>query len=95
MPYGQGGGNCILVQKNIGIIQAGLNSEPQRGESWFSPVFIITGRMHMGNRITKESMEFIAGEIMDAVHTSNSLEDGINKIQEILESNGIVEIIPD
>ncbi|GFI17011.1 hypothetical protein IMSAG249_02479 [Lachnospiraceae bacterium] len=49
----------------------------------------------MGNRITKESMEFIAGEIMDAVHTSNSLEDGINKIQEILESNGIVEIIPD
>lgn len=20
MPYGQGGGNCILVQKNIGII---------------------------------------------------------------------------
>ena len=39
MPYGQGGGNCILVQKNIGIIQAGLNSEPQRGGSWFSPVF--------------------------------------------------------
>ncbi len=49
----------------------------------------------MGNRITKESMEFIAGEIMDAVHDSDSLEDGINKIQEILESNGIVEIIPD
>ncbi len=49
----------------------------------------------MGNRITKESMEFIAGEIMDAVHDSESLEDGINKIQEILESNGIVEIIPD
>jgi len=34
----------------------------------------------MGNRITKESMEFIAGEIMDAVHDSDSLEDGINKI---------------
>ena len=49
----------------------------------------------MGNRITKESMEFIAGEIMDAVYVSDSLEDGINKIQEILESNGIVEIIPD
>lgn len=49
----------------------------------------------MGNRVTRESMEFIAGEIMDAVHVSDSLEDGINKIQEILESNGIVEIIPD
>lgn len=49
----------------------------------------------MGNRVARESMEFIAGEIMDAVYASNSLEDGINKIQEILESNGIVEIIPD
>ncbi len=49
----------------------------------------------MRNQITRESMEFIAGEIMDAVHVSNSLEDGINKIQEILESNGIVEVIPD
>ncbi len=49
----------------------------------------------MGNRVTRESMEFIAGEIMDAVYVSDSLEDGINKIQEILESNGIVEIIPD
>ena len=49
----------------------------------------------MGNRVTRESMEFIAGEIMDAVYVSDSLEDGINKSQEILESNGIVEIIPD
>lgn len=49
----------------------------------------------MGNRVTRESMEFIAGEIMDAVYASDGLEDGINKIQEILESNGIVEIIPD
>lgn len=49
----------------------------------------------MSNQITRGSMEFIAGEIMDAVHDSDSLEDGINKIQEILESNGIVEIIPD
>ena len=49
----------------------------------------------MGNRITKESMEFIAGEIMDAVLASDSLEDGINSVQEILESNGIVEIITD
>ena len=49
----------------------------------------------MGNRITKESMEFIAGEIMDVVLASDSLEDGINSIQEILESNGIVEIITD
>ncbi len=49
----------------------------------------------MGNRITKESMEFIAGEIMDAVLASDSLEDGIYSIQEILESNGIVEIITD
>ncbi|MCI9069896.1 MAG: AbgT family transporter, partial [Clostridium sp.] len=32
------------------------------------------------------------GEIMDTVHASGSLEDGINKIQEILEDNGIVEI---
>ena len=49
----------------------------------------------MVNRITKESMEFIAGEIMDAVLASGGLEDGINSIQEILESNGIVEIITD
>ena len=49
----------------------------------------------MGNRVTRESMEFIAGEIMDVVCASDSLEDGTNKIQEILESNGIVEIIPD
>ena len=49
----------------------------------------------MGNRITKESMEFIAGEIMEAVLASDSLEDGINSVQEILESNGIVEIITD
>lgn len=49
----------------------------------------------MGNRITRESMEFIAGEIMDIVYVSGSLENGINKIQEILESNGIVEVIPD
>ena len=49
----------------------------------------------MVNRITKESMEFIAGEIIDAVLASDSLEDGINLIQEILESNGIVEIITD
>ncbi len=49
----------------------------------------------MVNRITKEGMEFIAGEIIDAVLASDSLEDGINAIQEILESNGIVEIITD
>jgi hypothetical protein len=49
----------------------------------------------MGIRITKESMELIAGEIMDAVLASDSLEDGINLIQEILESNGIVEVISD
>ncbi len=49
----------------------------------------------MGNRITKESLEFIAGEIMDAVLASDGLEDGINSIQEILESNGTVEIITD
>ena len=49
----------------------------------------------MVNRITKESMEFIAGEIIDAVLASDSLEDGINSIQEILESNGIVEVITD
>ena len=34
----------------------------------------------MGNRVTKESMEFIAGEIMDAVLASDSLEDGINSM---------------
>ena len=49
----------------------------------------------MGSRITKESMEFIAGEIMDTVLAPSGLEDGINLIQEILESNGIVEVIPD
>ncbi|GFI02897.1 hypothetical protein IMSAGC009_04437 [Lachnospiraceae bacterium] len=49
----------------------------------------------MSNQITRESMEFIAGEIMDAVHDSGRLEDGINRIQEILECNGIVEVIPD
>lgn len=52
-------------------------------------------RIYMRNQITRESMDFIAGEIMDIVHDSNSLEDGKNKIQEILESNGIVEVIPD
>ena len=49
----------------------------------------------MVNLITKESMEFIAGEIMDAVLASDSLEDGTKLIQEILVSNGIVEIITD
>lgn len=49
----------------------------------------------MGNQITRESMEFIAGEIMGIVHDFNSLEDGINRIQKILEWNGIVEVIPD
>ncbi len=34
----------------------------------------------MGNRVTRESMELIAGEIMDAVYASGSLEDGTNKI---------------
>ena len=67
---------------------------PERGKLVW-PCFFITGRMHMGNRIAKESMEFIAGEIIDAVLASDSLEDGINLIQEILESNGIVEIISD
>ncbi len=52
-------------------------------------------RIYMSNQITRESMEFIAGEIMDAVHDSGRLEDGINRIQEILECNGIVEVIPD
>ena len=42
-----------------------------------------------------ESMELISGEIMDAVLAADSLEDGINLIQEILESNGIVELISD
>ncbi len=49
----------------------------------------------MSNQITRESMEFIAWEIMDAIHDSDRLEDGINRIQEILECNGIVEVIPD
>lgn len=49
----------------------------------------------MGNRITGKSMEFIANEIMDAVHASDSSEGCINLIQEILEGNGIVEVIPD
>ena len=39
----------------------------------------------MGNRVTRESMELIAGEIMGIVHDFNSLEDGINRIQKILE----------
>ena len=34
----------------------------------------------MGNRITRESMEFIAREIVDIVHASEGLEDGINLI---------------
>ena len=49
----------------------------------------------MSNQITRGSMEFIAGEIMDAIHDSDRLEDGINRIREILECNGFVEIIPD
>ena len=48
----------------------------------------------MSNQITRESMEFIAGEIMDAIHDSDRLEDGINRIHEILERKGIVEVIP-
>lgn len=49
----------------------------------------------MGNRITEESMELIAGEIMDAVHASGSPEDCTKLIREILEGNGIVEVIQD
>lgn len=49
----------------------------------------------MCSRITRESMELIAGEIMDAVQDSNDLEAGVSRIQEILESNGIVEVISD
>ena len=63
--------------------------------AWSSFLFWNEKGGYMGNRVTRESMEFIAGEIMDTVHASGSLEDGINKIQEILEDNGIVEIISD
>ncbi|MCM1192867.1 MAG: hypothetical protein NC389_10620 [Acetatifactor muris] len=49
----------------------------------------------MVNKITRESMELIAGEIMDAVCAFCSAEDGTKRIQEILEGSGIVEVIPD
>lgn len=49
----------------------------------------------MGNRITGESMELIAGEIMDAVHASDSPENCKKLIRKILEGNGIVEVIQD
>ena len=64
--------------------------------AWSSFLFWYEKRgIYMRNQITRESMEFIAGEIMDAIHDSDRLEDGINRIQEILECNGIVEVIPD
>lgn len=49
----------------------------------------------MGTRITRESMELIAKEIMDTACVSACLEDGINMIREILEGNGIIEVILD
>jgi hypothetical protein len=49
----------------------------------------------MCSHITEKSMELIAWEIMEAVQNSSGMEDGISRIQEILESNGVVEVIPD
>lgn len=49
----------------------------------------------MCSQVTKESMEFIAGEIMDAVQDSGGQGEGMSRIQEILESNGIIEVISD
>ena len=49
MPYGQGGGDCFLVQKNIRIIQAGLNSgNPKVGKAGLVLFFITTRRRHIG-----------------------------------------------
>ena len=45
----------------------------------------------MCSQVTKESMEFIAGEIMDAVQDSGGPGEGMSRIQEILESNGIID----
>lgn len=49
----------------------------------------------MCSQVTKESVEFIAGEIIDALQDSGGSGEGMSRIQEILESNGIVEVILD
>lgn len=51
----------------------------------------------MVGKITEESMRLIADEIIDEVaeNTYFGREDSREIIQRILESNGIVEVIPD
>lgn len=43
--------------------------------------------------VTKEIMELIVKEIIDAVKTLRDEDMSIDKVKEILESNGIVEVI--
>lgn len=47
----------------------------------------------MVGKITMESLEMIAEEISDVFIDSDNRQEFIKKIQEILESNGIVEVI--
>lgn len=51
----------------------------------------------MIGKITEESMKLIADEIIDEIaeNTHFGREDSRAIIQRILESNGIVEVIPD
>ena len=46
-------------------------------------------------KITETSMKVIAEEISDVFIYSDNRQEFMEKIQEILESNGIVEVIPD
>lgn len=46
-------------------------------------------------QITETSMKMITEEISDIFIYSDNRQEFMEKIQEILESNGIVEVIPD
>lgn len=49
----------------------------------------------MIGKITEESMKFLTEEIVYAVESTSDKKELFEVIKEILESNGIVEVIPD
>lgn len=49
----------------------------------------------MDFRLTKESMELLIEEIVDAVESTEDRDEQFDMVKEILEGNGIVEIKED
>lgn len=47
------------------------------------------------SRLTKESMELLIEEIVDAVESTEDRDEQFEMVKTILEGNGIVEVIED